>query len=141
MYTARVLGRIAAAIFCGSVASTKVTSIPSRLNVWPNSVIVPPYSAAAETMCPPAWTRLNSATAIACCPLDRAKAADAAVQGRHPLLEHVGRGVHQPRVDPAQLLQGEQVGGVFGALEHVAGGLMDGHGPRAGRRVGRLPGV
>ena len=38
-------------MFCGLVASTKVTSMPSRLKVWPNSVIVPPYRAAAETMC------------------------------------------------------------------------------------------
>ena len=66
---------------------------------------------------------------------------DAAVQGGHPLLEDVGGGVHQPRVDPAHLLQGEQVGRVFGALEHVAGGLVDGHGPGAGGRVGLLPGV
>ena len=66
---------------------------------------------------------------------------DAAFQGRHPLLEHVGRGIHQPRVDPTQFLQGEQVGRVLRALEHVAGGLVDGHGPRAGGRVGLLPGV
>ena len=66
---------------------------------------------------------------------------DAAFQGGHPLLEDVGRGVHQPRVDPAHLLQGEQVRRVFGALEHVAGGLMDRHRAGAGGRVGLLPGV
>ena len=92
-------------------------------------------------MCPPAWTRLNSATAIACWPLASGQGPDAAVQRGHPLLEDVGGGIHQPGVDPAEFLQGEQVGGVFGALEDVAGGLMDRHRPRAGRGVGHLPGV
>ena len=74
-------------------------------------------------------------------PAGKGQGPDAAVQGRHPLLEHVGRGIHQPGVDPAHFLQGEQVGGMFGALEHIAGRLMDGHRPRAGRRVGHLPGM
>jgi len=69
MYTARVFGRMAASTASGRVASTKVTSMPSRLNVCPNSVSVPPYRAAAETICCPAWARLNRATLMACCPL------------------------------------------------------------------------
>ena len=67
--------------------------------------------------------------------------ADSAFQGGHPLFEHVGRGIHQPRVDPAHLLQGKQVGRVLRALETVAGRLVDGRCPGAGVRVGLLPGV
>ena len=66
---------------------------------------------------------------------------DAALQGRHPLLEDVGRGIHQPGIDPAHLLQGEQIGRVLGALEDVAGGLVDRHCPGAGRGVRLLSGV
>ncbi len=57
------------------------------------------------------------------------------------LLEHVRRGVHQPRVDVTELLQREQVRGMLGALEHVGRGLVDRDRPRAGRRVGLLPRV
>ena len=59
----------------------------------------------------------------------------------HPLLENVRGRIHQPRVDVAEFLQGEQIGGVFGALEHVGGGLINGHGPRAGGRIRDLAGM
>ena len=74
MYTARVFAFTARAMSCGLVASTKVTSIPSRLKVWAKSVIVPPYRAAAETMCEPEWAKFSKATVIACCPLETARA-------------------------------------------------------------------
>ena len=67
--------------------------------------------------------------------------ADAAFQVGDALLEHVGGGVHDAGVDVAQLLQGEQVGGVFGALELVAGGLVDRDGAAAGGGVGDLAGM
>ena len=35
----------------------------------------------------------------------------------------------------------EQPPGVVGVLKQVGGGLVDGHGSRAGRRIGRLAGV
>ena len=57
---------------------------------------------------------------------------------RDPLLEDIRRRVHQSRVDIAELLQREQVGRVLRALEDVGRGLVDGHGPRAGRRVRHL---
>ena len=67
--------------------------------------------------------------------------ADAAFQVGQALLEHIGGRVHDAGVDVAELLQGEQVGGVLGALELVAGGLVDRHGAAAGGRVGLLAGV
>jgi hypothetical protein len=67
--------------------------------------------------------------------------AGAALERRHALLEHIRGRVHDPRVDVAELLQGEEVGGVLGVAEDVAGGLVDGHGPCAGGGVGFLAGV
>ena len=58
--------------------------------------------------------------------------ADAAFQRRDALLQDVGRGVHDPGVDVAQLLQGEQRGGVAGVAELVGGRLVDRHRHRAG---------
>ena len=46
----------------------------------------------------------------------------AAFEEADALLQHVLGGVHDPGVDVAQLLQGEQVGGVLGALEHIRPG-------------------
>ena len=63
------------------------------------------------------------------------------VDGGQPLLEHVGGGVHEPRVDVAERSQGEEVGRVLGVAEHVAGGLIDGHRPGQGVLVGGVPGV
>jgi len=84
---------------------------------------------------------LNKATAIALLPAAKGQRADAAVECGHPLLEDVGGGIHQPRVDPAHFLQGEQVGRMFAALEDVTGCLVDGDGARPGGGVWRLPGV
>ena len=53
------------------------------------------------------------------------------------LLEHVLGGVHDPRVDVAELGEPEQRGGVLGVAERVGRGLVDRGGARAGRRVGR----
>ena len=44
---------------------------------------------------------------------------DTTLQGRDPLLEHIGRRVHQPRVDVAELLQREQPCAVRAVLERV----------------------
>ena len=65
----------------------------------------------------------------------------AAFERRHALLKDVGGGVHDAGVDVAELLQREQAAGVVGVLEDVGGGLVDGHGARAGGGVGRLAGV
>ncbi len=74
-------------------------------------------------------------------PAGEGQGPDAAFQRGHPLLEDVGRGVHQPRVDPAHLLQGKQVRRMLRALEHVARGLMDRHRAGTGRGVRLLSGV
>ena len=40
------------------------------------------------------------------------------LEQRHALLQHVGRGIHQPGVDVAQFLEGEQIRRVLGVAEH-----------------------
>ena len=70
-----------------------------------------------------------------------AQRARAALDRGDALLEHVGGRVHDPRVDVAELLEGEQVRRVVGVFEDVGGRLVNRHGPRAGGRVGDLAGV
>ena len=78
--------------------------------------------------------------------------ADSAFESGHALLEHVGRGVHDARVDVAWGAQGEEVGGVLAVVEDlcasedawlsrtasadIARGCVDGHRAGFGRRVG-----
>ena len=54
----------------------------------------------------------------------------------NPLLQHVGRRVHQPGVDVPQLLQGEQIRRVLGVLEDVGARAVNRHAARQGRGVG-----
>jgi len=61
---------------------------------------------------------------------------DAALQVRHPFLEHVDGGVRDPRVDGAVLLEGEQVGRIGGVLEHEGRAVVDRRGPRPDPRIG-----
>ena len=58
-----------------------------------------------------------------------AKRRLAPFERRHALFEHVGGRVHQARIDVARLAQREQIRAMLGVLEHVRGGLIDGHGP------------
>ena len=51
---------------------------------------------------------------------------------RDTLLEDVSRGVHQARVDVAQLLQPEELGAVLGAVEGEGRALVQRHRPRVG---------
>ncbi len=67
--------------------------------------------------------------------------ADAALQRRHALLEHVRGRIHDPRVDVARHLQVEQVGAMLGAVEGVGHGLVDRHRHRVRGRVGRIAGM
>ena len=55
----------------------------------------------------------------------------AAFERGDALFEHVVGGVHQAGVDVAEFLEGEEIGGVLGAVEDVGGGAVDRHG--AGR--------
>ena len=57
----------------------------------------------------------------------------AALEGGHPLLEHVVGRVVDPVVMEARRLQVEDLAGPLGALELVGDGLVDGHGGRTGR--------
>ena len=76
--------------------------------------------------------RLVMARNCAAWPLDSGERADAAFERGHALLEHVRGGVHDARVDVAELLEGEQIGGVRGILEDVRSGLVNGNGAGAG---------
>ena len=61
------------------------------------------------------------------------------LERRHPLLEDGRRRVHEPGVDVPEGLEVEQARGVIRVVEHVRGGLVDGHRPRPGRGVRELP--
>ena len=61
---------------------------------------------------------------------------DAAFERRDALLQHVVGRVHDARIDVAEFLEREQVGGVVGALKLVRRRLIDRHRDRAGARIG-----
>ena len=63
------------------------------------------------------------------------------LQEGDPGLEDGLGGVHDPAVDVTELLQGEQVGGMFGTVKNVGGRAVDWHGTRVGSGVGCLPAV
>ena len=74
-YTARVVGRMAAANASGFVASTNVVSMPNFFRFTASIVTVPPYSAPAATMWSPACRMVISASASAAMPLAAATPA------------------------------------------------------------------
>ncbi len=79
--------------------------------------------------------RLGRLTARKC------ERADAALEGRHAILEdRLGR-IHDAGVDVAELGQPEERGGVRRVTEDVARRLVDRHGPSPGGRVGHRSGV
>ncbi len=65
-------------------------------------------------------------------PRSQPQRPDSALERGDALLEHVGRGIHDPRVDVAEFLQAEESGGVVGVVEDVARRGVDGHGPGLG---------
>jgi hypothetical protein len=65
----------------------------------------------------------------------------AALERRDPLLEHRHGRVGEARVDVAEALQVEERGGMIGVVEDEGGGLVDGCRARAGRGIGRRPGM
>jgi len=67
--------------------------------------------------------------------------AHAAFQSCDALLEHVVGRIHDARVDVAEFLEREQVGGVLGVAELIRGCLIDRHRNGAGRGVRTPPGV
>ena len=74
-------------------------------------------------------------------PLDMASAATPVLERGHALFQHRRRRVHDPRVDVAELLQGEQRRGVVGVVEGERGRLINGHGAGVRRRVRLIAGV
>ncbi len=74
-------------------------------------------------------------------PGSRCQRRYAAFEGRNALLKDVGRGVHDARVDVAELLQGEEPPGMVGIVKDIRGGLVNRHGAGARSGVGDLTGV
>ncbi len=69
---------------------------------------------------------------------DRAKPA---FEAGHPLLERRNRRIADAAVNVAVAAQREELGRLLGRAEDVGRGLIDRHGARARRRIGRRPGV
>ena len=59
----------------------------------------------------------------------------------YTLFQHVGRGVHQPGVNVAQLFEGEEIRGVLSAFENERAGPINGHRARESGRVWLLSSV
>ena len=102
---------------------------------------MPPYREVAETISSPARARVRMARVSAAWPDANAEPRHAAFEGGDALLEDVGGGVHDARVDVAELLQGEQPGGVVGVVEDVGGRLVNRHRARRRGRVAFLAAV
>ena len=79
---------------------------------------------------------LHREGAIAAWPRGQRQRRDAALERGDALLQHVVGRVHDARIDVAEFLEREQVGGVVGALELVRRRLVDRHRDRAGARIG-----
>ena len=62
-------------------------------------------------------------------PRSRRQRSHSALKRRHPLLEHIRRRIHQPRVNVPKFLQGKQLGPMLGALELIRRRLINRHGP------------
>ena len=71
----------------------------------------------------------------------RRQARDAAFERRNALLEDIGGRIHDAGVNVAELLQTEQRRGMVGVFKSKGSALVDGHRPRAARRVRRMTGV
>ena len=63
------------------------------------------------------------------------------LKGSHPLLEHIGGGVHQAGIDIAQFAQPKEIGSMLGVVEDKGTGLVNGYGAGIGGRVGLVASV
>ena len=64
-----------------------------------------------------------------------AEGARASLQGGDSLLKDIGRRIHDPRIDVSERLQREEIRCMVRILENIGCGLIDGHRPRARRRI------
>ena len=60
------------------------------------------------------------------------KTCNTTFEGCDTILKHTLGGVRQTTVDITGITQSETVGGVLRVVEHIAGGLVDGHGTCVG---------
>ena len=74
-------------------------------------------------------------------PRRRREGRHAAFERRDAFFENVGRRIHQPCVDVAELLEGEQPGAVRGVFELIGRRLVDRHRARTGGGIDVLTGV
>ena len=77
----------------------------------------------------------------AACPEAVARPAAAAFEGGDALLKDVGGGVHDARVDVAELLEPEETGGVIGIVKDIRRGLVNRHRARLGGGIDLLAGM
>ena len=64
-----------------------------------------------------------------------------AFQIGHALFKHITGGVHDAGINIAEFLQGKQAGGMFGAVEYIGSGLINGNSTRTGSGIRLLPGM
>ena len=81
-------------------------------------------------------TKVDHAVKNRARPRSNRQPGDAPFKLRHPLFEHVVRGVHNPRINIPQFPQRKQVSCVFGIAKHIRTRPMHRHAARHRRRIG-----
>ena len=115
--------------------------MPYLGRVYWKRLYVPPYSEALVTMLSPARARLRIVSVSAAWPDATPSAPTPPSRAAIALLEDVGRRIHDPGVDVAELLQPEEPGGVVGVVEDVARGGVDRDGASLRRGIDVLAGM
>ena len=64
-----------------------------------------------------------------------AQTGGSALEGSHPLLEHIGGWVHQAGVNIAQFAQAKEIGGMLGVVKNIGAGLVQRYGAGIGGGV------
>ena len=139
--TAFVFGPMARRKFSGSDGSTNLVVMPSFGSDVLEQVVRAAVQAVGRHDLVARSGDGEDGVADGRLPRRQRQRADAALQRRDALLEHVGGRVHDAGVDVAELLQREQVGGMIRIVEDVRRRLVDRHRPGPRGRIGLLTGV
>ena len=102
---------------------------------------MPPYREVVETISSPAPARVSDGQGFRGLAGGGRERGCPCFERGDPLLEDVGRRVHDAGIDVAEFLQAEEPGGVIGILKDVRRGLVDGDGAGSGGGVRFLTGV